>query len=365
MGQDGEGRRAIVRARLGLVGFVGGLALCLAVSLSRDPNPPLVPPPGATCDLDFYRQVVARVHQGEAYHDAAHAELLEHGYPSRSVYNWRTPVYAWLLGRVLGLEWGRLVLMIGVLTAVVMACRDVLEDCGLISASLSGVMIVGATAWSLGGETFLFMELWAGMLILISIGAYRRGLTGVAVAAGLFALFFRELALPYALVSLGIAAWHGRRREATAWIVGLLLYVAFMGYHTYEVHARLTPADQALVGGWVRFGGIRFLLTTAQANVFLMALPMWCTGVYLPFAVAGLAGMRGEAQRRVSLTAGLYLVAFAVVGNPFNFYWGFINAPLMAIALAYAPATLKNLVDAAFPARLSMTPAFTSAEARA
>jgi flagellar biosynthesis protein FliR len=100
--------------------------------------------------------------------------------------------------------------------------------------------------------------------------------------------------------------------------------------------------------GWVRFGGVRFLLATSQANVFLMGLPLWCTAIYLPTAVLGLAAWRGTTGRRVGLTIGLYLLTFTVVGAPFNFYWGFVFAPLLALGLAQAPNALSRLVEDAF-----------------
>jgi hypothetical protein len=136
-----------------------------------------------------------------------------------------------------------------------------------------------------------------------------------------------------------------------AWAVGLLMFVAFMTYHAAQVHARLTAADVALPGGWVRFGGLRFLLTTAQTNIFLMPLPLWCTALYLPASVLGMTAGRGESAIRVGVTTGLFLAAFSVVGNPFNFYWGFIEAPLLAIGIAAAPAALAQLVTTAFVVR--------------
>jgi hypothetical protein len=344
--------------------YVVATLLCVGVALTKDPVPPFVPPPGATSDLDVFGRIVTRVSQGDGFYLATQEELRSHGYPTRSVFNWRLPTYAWLLGNKIGRHCGPWVLILGAIGAVVMLSRAAIEECGLLPGAMACLFLVGATAWCFGGETYLFMELWAGMLIAVSIGAFRRGRSAIGVASGLGALFYRELALPYCLVALGLAFWKGRKREAVAWVVGLLLFALFLTYHSQMVRARLTDADLALEGGWVRFGGIRFILLTAQTNVFLMSLPLWCTAVYLPLAVAGLAGARDESGLRAALATFLYLAAFSVVGNRFNVYWGFIDAPLLALGLGYAPRTLSRLVEAAFPIGHRREPALAPLDAR-
>jgi hypothetical protein len=203
------------------------------------------------------------------------------------------------------------------------------------------------------------------MLIMLSTGALRRGRTALGVGLGVFAVFYRELALPYAVVALAVALWGGRKREAVAWGVGLASFAVFMASHASVVHGRITDADQALEGGWLRLGGVRFLLQTAQTNVFLMPRPIWVTALFLPTSCLGLAAMRGEAGARAGLTGAIYLAAFGVVGNPFNFYWGFVDAPLLAMGVAYAPGALRGLVDDAFPHPAPAAQTLPGATARA
>jgi hypothetical protein len=329
---------------------------CVAVSQTRDPEPKPPPPPGATCDADLFRLVVDRVRQGDGFYTAAHEELIRHSYPTRSVFNWRTPFYAWMLASPPGETFWRGVLMALALFTVLAWTREILEQSGLMAATLGGVALVGATGWSCGSQTFLFTEVWAGLLIAVSAFAYHRGWRVTGYGLGLFALFYRELALPYAVVCLGLAVWHGRRREAVAWAVGLALFAAFLAYHAGQVHARLTDRDLAMVQGWLRLGGLRNVLRTSQTNVFVMALPFWCTAVYLPLAVLGLSTARGEGWERVALTGVAYLAAFSVAGNAFNFYWGFMDAPLLALGVARAPAALGSMIATAFPVTRRVRP---------
>ena len=49
--------------------------------------------------MALYRAEVDRIRNGEGYYQAAAAELTARGYPTRSVFNWRTPLPMWLLGK--------------------------------------------------------------------------------------------------------------------------------------------------------------------------------------------------------------------------------------------------------------------------
>jgi hypothetical protein len=335
----------LARIKLGSL-LVATLALA-ALSLTPDPSTPLEPPPGATGDREVFERIVARVRAGDRFHDATQEELRSHGYPTRSVFNWRTPCYAWLLGSFPSGAWGRYLLMGVSLTVLGLVLFDLLRDVGFIGSAIGGTLFIGTTAWCFSDTSYLFTELWAGAAIGLSICAFRRGWVALGVASGLFALFYRELALPYVFVSLGLALWGKRKRESIAWVVGIALFVAFMAMHASVVAGRLTPVDQALEGGWLRFGGARFLLATSRMNVFLMGVPLVWTAIVLCLAVFGLTDARDETRRRVGYTLLLFLIAFSVVGAPFNYYWGFLIAPLLSIALAGAPRALRRAWDEA------------------
>src|SRR3989304_1677149 len=51
-------------------------------------------------DVALYRAEADRIHNGEGYYQAAAAELKARGYPTRSVFNWRTPLPLWLIGKL-------------------------------------------------------------------------------------------------------------------------------------------------------------------------------------------------------------------------------------------------------------------------
>src|SRR4051794_29216292 len=62
----------------------------------------------ATHDLEFYRDVVTQVHDGKNYYNAAHESLVRFGFMDagiRSMFNWRQPTYAWVIGSTPDIDW--------------------------------------------------------------------------------------------------------------------------------------------------------------------------------------------------------------------------------------------------------------------
>ena len=82
-------------------------------------------------------------------------------------------------------------------------------------------------------------------------------------------------------------------------------------------------------------------------NAYLLLLPQWVTAIYLVAALVGLAGWSTPLGTRIGLTVCLYLMAFAVVGQSFNQYWGALIAPLLCFGVARLPASIGDLCRAA------------------
>ena len=84
------------------------------------------------------------------------------------------------------------------------------------------------------------------------------------------------------------------------------------------------------------------MISITQMNAYLLQLPQWITGIYLSLAMLGFAGWTAPWGRRAGLTAALYLGGFAIIGNPFNQYWGSLIAPLLCLGVAQAPRRLRT-----------------------
>jgi hypothetical protein len=81
-------------------------------------------------------------------------------------------------------------------------------------------------------------------------------------------------------------------------------------------------------------------------NALLVLAPSWVTGVAFPLAILGLAGWPGELGLRARLAVLVYLAAFAIVGQPFNDYWGWMYTPLLVFGFVAAPVALWDLLRA-------------------
>jgi hypothetical protein len=293
-------------------------------------------------DQRLYRRIVECVRAGEDYYQAAGREMRAAGYPTGSIFNWRPPLYAWLIGTLPTPGWARLILtLIAVFTMLCVGALMAREG-GITRVAVGALPLIGAFSWPLLGDCFLFQELWAGIFIALSICCYARDRWQTGLATGLLALFFRELALPYCLIALFLAFRQQRRREVMGWLIGLSLFGAYMVVHGLAVVERILPGDR-VHASWIQFGGAAFLMAICRMNAYLYLMPLWASALYLPLALLGLAAWRGGIGERFALTGGAYAAAFAVVGQPFNDYWGLLTAPLLACGFAAAPEALWEL----------------------
>ncbi len=300
-------------------------------------------------DVALYRAEVERIRAGEGYYAAAADELRTRGYPTGSVFNWRTPLPMWLLGKLPAAAFGKAILC-GLSLAVMLLAFEALarEERNVIRRPVAcALLLTGPLLPCLLGDLYVMPSLWAGVLMAVSLCAYGVNRPSVGVAAGLAAVFFRELALPYCLLAATIAIWNRRRGELLAWSVGLGAYFAFFAIHWHTVVGIITPADRLHHESWIQFGAAAFVIATTQMTAYLLLLPQWITALYLTAALFGLAGWNTPLGHRVGLTVCGYVVAFAVIGQPFNQYWGSLLAPLLCFGVVRLPASVRDACSAA------------------
>lgn len=337
----------IRRARLQLAVWIILAVFCVIVTLS-----PLRsgytdgPRFNAPTDIQLYQAEIDRIRQGEGYYAAAAAELRQRGYPTASIFNWRTPLPMWLIGHLPpGAGQALLAVLAGLL--VLAGFIWIAGDAGIWAGAGAALLLFGAVMPCFLGPLYVMPVLWAGTLIGLSATSYGLGRPITGCVLGLAALFCRDLAGPYAVVCLLLALRNRRRREALCWLAGLAAYAVFFAWHVAQVQGLLGPHELAHEQSWLRLGGAGFVISTVQMNAFLLVTPQWLAALYLVVALAGVVAWASPAGQRVGYVLAFYVGLFAVVGQPFNQYWGAMLAPLFALGVAVAPRAIRNLATTA------------------
>jgi len=285
-------------------------------------------------DEALFASFVEDLRQGNPYYTSMGAELRARGYPSRSVFNWRTPLHLEAVA-ALGIPSAYIVIRALAVILVAMAAWS-LSVYGVETALLAAFSALGAAAPLLLGfpGPVVFGEAWCGALIGFSLAWYTRDYWVAAALCGVAAVFLRELAAPYAIVC-GLLALHaGRRREFAVWLAGGAAYLLYFGVHAWFVQMAMRADDLAHAQSWVRWQGLPFVFETASWYGWSMVAPK----ILVPLLVA--AGLTGTTAPSIplQLRAAIlcYVLLFAIVGQPFNSYWGLVTAPMWAFGVIYS-----------------------------
>jgi hypothetical protein len=343
----GYARLSRFQARAVLAGLLLSLVGCLAISLSPLSSGFVGSPRNKGSDVALYQAEVARIAEGEAYYEAASAELTERGYPTSSVFNWRTPLPMWLLGVLPSPMMGKVLLGLLAFAALGMTLAWLAKTCTPPLVMLGGLTISGALMFSVLGDLYVMPVIWAGVLILLSLCAYGLDKTRVAVIAGLAAVFVRDVAGPYCVAAMLIAVSRRQWREAAAWFVGLAAYGVFFAAHCWAVSGLVTADAISHSESWLRMGGAAFLISATQMHAYLILLPQWVAALFLPLALFGFAGWHSPSGQRAGIVAAMYCLLFAVIGHDFNQFWGAMLVPTLCLGFAHAPAAVGDLWRAA------------------
>jgi hypothetical protein len=323
----------------------------LAALLNAVPQPDYAKSAGRT-DGDLYRAVAERVMRGENYYTAAAAEHRARGYPTTPPEVFREPALAWTLAAMPSARLRRAV-MIGLSLLVFVTLRNALERARAgVGTRLLAMPLLGsalAIAWIPGSE--YIHEIWAGMLIALSLGLYRPQQWPVSVLLALVAALFRELALLYLAAMAASALYERRYREAAGWLSAALLFCALFAWHL-SVASHLYRAGDLSTKGWFALQGWPFVLETAKRNLALFYAGNWVVGIAVCLGLLGFAGQRDSWIARAGLVTGSYMAVFLFVGRPDNSYWGMLYSPLLPIGVALSPLALRDLIARAWAPRL-------------
>jgi MFS family permease len=338
--------------RLARLPRVARLTLLLAVLLfaaglfvAAFQTPPLPTDQAAPLhgDAATYAEIVTRMQSGEAYYDVAHEVLRTNGYGTASVFNWRFPAWPSFLALLPNLGWAQALLGLLGASAILLVASEWRTTLGHLGTAVAALLTAVSLAGLLALESVLFAEVAAGVLILLSFAAYAADWRWLGVAAALLALFVRELAAPAVIVALLYAIRDHRPREVVVLLLGIAAFAVAYALHAGTILTRLGPDDLAYAEGWLQFGGLGFLARAAQFNGLFALGPLWLSALLLPLGLLG--ALAALPNLRAFLVLVLFVVAFAIIGKPFNTYWGALFTPLMSLCVVWSVPAIRDLLQ--------------------
>ncbi len=341
------------RAKSGLILLGLFLLLCLSALFVAGPPPVSRDPANRAndqADVILYETIVAGVRGGGDYYAVTATALRAGDYPLRPFVTFRLPTLAMVQAALPGpltllLLYG---LAAGVVAAWFIRLRHAITRPPPLAIAL--VLLVGGMVAFVQPSLTAFHEIWAGLLIALSLALRRPGNWITAAAVATIAMLVRETAALYVMVMLGMAVVDGQRREAMGWAVTLGVLAAVVAAHAYAVAQVVGPADPASPG-WAGLLGFGFFVKTMSISTALNLAPAWLSALLVGFALFGWASWRDPLAVRALAVFAAYAVLLSLFGRPDTFYWGLLVAPTILVGLAFAPDGVRDLTVAALDSR--------------
>lgn len=332
--------------------ILAGLAALLAVTLLAlaTPDPTAAAGPRGTSDVALYAAITDGVRAGGDYYAVAAEQLRAGGYPLRPFVTFRLPTLAAAEAALptWGVATALYLLAAGVLLAWRARLRGTLRGPLARTAAILLTAAGSAACWqvALAG----FHEVWAGLLIALSLARWRSDRWAEAVGWGLVAMVIRETAALYAIVMATLAWRAGSGREALAWAGALGLLALLLTAHAYAVAPVVRPLDPASPG-WAGLLGPGFVVRTVHASTALSLVPLGLAAPVVGLALFGWTAWASPTAARAATVIAAYAVLLGVAGRFDTFYWGLLTAPVLLIGLAFAPDGVRDLVAGALDRR--------------
>lgn len=349
-------------ARIALVALAV-LLLATLLALASPGPPPVSHDPARSfqerraqdqADVVLYETIVQGMRGGANYYDVAAQALRARDYPMRPFVTFRLPTLALVEALLPPLATTLLLyaLAAGVLAAWYVRLRPAFArgPPRIIAVALLMGGLVAFVQADLAG----FHEIWAGLLIALSLALRREDRWVEAVAIGLIAMLIRETAALYVGIMAALAFVDGQRREAAGWTATVAVFALVVAFHAQAVAHVVHPTDPASPG-WAGMLGFGFFVKAMHLSTALDLAPLWLAAPLTGLALFGWSAWNTPlALRALGLFAG-FAALLGLFGRTDTFYWGLMVAPTLLIGLAFVPDGLRDLIVAARGARRRIT----------
>jgi hypothetical protein len=332
-----------------MLAALAALLLAALVAMGT-PNPDVGAPSDGMSDAVLYGTIVDNVRHGGDYYAVAADALRSGSYPLRPFVAFRLPTLAVVSGAMPAFVVTVLLWVLTVAVALAWYARLAPALARTPARVAAMVLLLAGIAAASAPELAIFHELWAGLLIALSLAlhrpAHRSDRWIEPVAIGLAAALIRETAALYLVVMLVLAARDGARREAIGWAAALVVLAVILGFHAQAVAEVVRPLDPASPG-WGALLGLGFAIRATILSSALQFVPLWLAAPSLVLALAGWSAWREPIAVRVQVTIAAYAMVLAIVARADNYYWALLIAPLSVVGLIFAVDALRDLIAAA------------------
>ncbi|MEO5865650.1 MAG: hypothetical protein ABIS14_11990 [Sphingomonas sp.] len=297
-------------------------------------------------DLDLYESIVAGVRGGGDYYAVSAEALRARDRPLRPFVSVRLPTLALIEAAMPPFASTLLLYLLGVTVLLAWFIRLRRAFTRAPPLGVAMILMVGGMAAFVQGELIAFHEVWAGLLIALSLALRRQDRWLEAVAFALIAMLVRETAALYVAVMLALAFLEGKRREAAGWAVALAVFAVVMAFHAHAVAQVVRPGDPASPG-WAGLLGFGFFVKTMSISTALVLAPLWLAALLVGLALFGWSAWNDPLALRALTIFAAYAALLGLFGRADTFYWGLMIAPTFLVGLAFVPDALRDLLTAA------------------
>lgn len=333
------------RARIGLV-ILAVLLLATLTALAIPTPPGLDAVSGGDrqqTDLMLYEAIVAGVKGGGNYYAVAADALRAGAYPLRPFLTFRLPGLATILAALP--VWMPPLLQF--LLAFTVAATWMLRLRPSLPRTLpmlaGGILLAGSMLAFVQPGLVAFHEIWAGLLVALSLGMRKPGRWIEPVAIALAAMLIRETAALYAVLMLAFAWLEGERREAIGWGVALAAFGAALGIHAWAVAGVTGPLDP-VSPGWAGLQGFGLFVKSLTLATALQLIPLWAGALVVGLALLGWAAWNDPLGLRMIAILSAYAAVIGIFARLDTFYWGLMVAPVLLLGLVFVPDAIRDLV---------------------
>lgn len=353
---SGPSRWSVLPGRQARWGVALVIALVLASWLALlSPAPPPVSHDPANraddqADVVLYEGIVDGVRHGGNYYRVAADALRAGDYPLKPFVTFRLPTLAVVEAALPA--WAVVTMQWTLAAAVFLAWYGRLAP----AFARPPPRIIALALLAGGMMAFVqpalahFHEIWAGLLVALSLALRRRGRWVEAAAFALAAVLIRETAALYVGVMAVLALAEDERREAAGWAAVAATLAIVVALHAHAVAQVVRPLDPASAG-WAGMLGFGFFVRTMSMSTALGLAPLWLAAPLVALALVGWASWREPLALRVFATFAAYALLLSVFGRTDTFYWGLLVAPLLPVGLAFAIDGVRDLVTGALDRR--------------